>query len=76
MSFLKGLASDFLREPMIMVIIIMVFYIIAVPLLSFFLDFWFALILITVILFLGWLAVKTVYKDRNQVARGRMNNVP
>ena len=76
MGFLSGVSRDFLKEPAIIVMIICMLYVIAVPILSFFMDFWFAFIIISVMLFLGWLAVKTVFNDQGKVSRGRMNNVP
>ena len=76
MSFLKDAFSGLGKEPMVLLFLIFVVYIIIVPILSFFMDFWFVLIIVTVILVLGWIAVKTVYKDQNKVGRGRLTNVP
>lgn len=75
-----GLASNILsgltKEPIILLFGIFVIFIIVVPLLTFFLDFWFALVIVIVIVVLGWLAVKTVFGDQDKVRRGRLNNVP
>ncbi len=76
MEFFKNALSGLSQEPMFLLMGLFVVYLIVVPILSFFLDFWFVVILITVILVLGWFAVSTVYKDQNKIGRGRLNNVP
>ncbi len=76
MSFFNNALSGLGKEPIILLFGIMVVYIVVVPILSFFMDFWFAFILISVIIILGWLAVSTVFKDQNKIGRGRLTNVP
>jgi len=76
MGFFSGFGSELKKEPLVILMFIGLIYIIAMPLLSFFLDMWVAFLIITVILVLGWLAVQTVYKDQNKISRGRLNNVP
>lgn len=76
MSIFKGMGGDLLREPMVILIIVGILYLVAIPLLSFFIDFWFAIFIITVMLILGWIAVSTVFKDRGKVQKGRLTNVP
>ncbi len=76
MGIFNNALSGLVKEPMVMLLGLFVIYIIVVPILSFFLDFWFVLISITVILILGWIAVKTVYSGQNKIKGGRLTNVP
>lgn len=76
MGFVNTALSEISHEPIVLLFGIFVVYIIVVPILSFFMDFWFAFIILTVILILGWLAVNTVFKGQSKIGRGRLTNVP
>lgn len=76
MGFFNSASSEIGKEPMFVVLIILLIYVVTVPILSFFMDFWFVFLLVTVMLILGWFAVKTVYSGQGKIGKGGLTNVP